>query len=445
MKKIIFYSSIIMVNLFIGISVYILLENNQKKTFDNYSNIIDSKLDTSIKSANESINSANESINLVKKSIDTSNTLISNLNKEKLSVEKTLLNKESELLKIKSDLLDSKQKVIETNSKINLLEEKDKRLSAEIALETEKTKRIQNEFLSLKDKNNLLESTSKKYDNLSTQINNQKTKIDNIIIPIDNISSNSERIKNLESIPSTDQWPIIISSVKPSVVRIESPIGNKCSGFIFDISKFHITPKEDTYYVLTNNHCFKETSSNTYIYNNLKIMINEKEVNYSASLIDKYTNLDIAVLELKSVSDDNTQIEPLTLLSKQLYEKLSIGTEINVLGYPLGVSKLRTTKGVVSAKEMKSGIAGGVRYSLRSIIQTDAAINSGNSGGPIIIISGEVVGMTTSVTRQKSGVVVEGTGYAISSEQLIESISCLTSTSREKYKNSGGTCKYTPN
>jgi S1-C subfamily serine protease len=448
MKKIFFYSSIIIVNLFIGISIYILIDNNQKKTFDNYSDTIDIKLNESINSAKKSIDTSNESINSAKKSIDTSNTIISDLSNEKLSIEKKLLDKESELLKIKSNLFDSEKKIIVSNSQINLLQEKEKRLSAEIAQETEKSKRVQSELSSLHNKNDLLESTSKKYDNLSTKINNQKTIIDNMIIPIDSISSNSERIKNLESIPSpTDQWPVIISSVKPSIVRVESAIGNACSGFIFDISKFHITPKEDTYYVLTNNHCFKQSSTNTYIYNNIKIMINESKTNYSASLIGKYKNIDIAVLEFNDANSNvMSEIEPLHLLSNQLYEKLSIGTEINVLGYPLGVSILRTTKGVVSAKVYKSGIAGGDRYSPRGTIQTDAAINGGNSGGPIIIISGEVVGMTTTVTRQtSSGAVVEGTGYAISSEQLTESISCLTSVSREKHKNSGGTCKYSPN
>ena len=447
MKKIFFYSSIIIVNLFIGISIYILIDNNQKKTFDNYSDTIDIKLNESINSAKKSIDTSNESINSAKKSIDTSNIIISDLSKEKLSIEKKLLNKESELLKIKSNLFDSEKKVIVSNSQINLLQEIEKRLSAEISQETEKSKRVQSELLSLKDKNDLLESTSKKYDSLSTQINNQKTIIDNIIIPIESISSNSERIENLESIPTTDQWPIIISSVKPSIVRVESATGNYCSGFMFDISKFHITPKEDTYYVLTNNHCFKHSSTNTYIYNNIKIMINESTTNYSASLIDKYKNIDIAVLEF-NVANSNSmnEIEPLNLLSNQLYKKLNIGTEINVLGYPLGVSILRTTKGVISAKVYKTGIAGGDRYSSRGTIQTDAAINGGNSGGPIIIISGEVVGMTTSVTRKtSSGAVVEGIGYAISSEQLAESISCLTSVSREKYKNSGGTCKYSPN
>ena len=171
-------------------------------------------------------------------------------------------------------------------------------------------------------------------------------------------------------------------------------------------------------------------------------MINENETIYSASLIDKYSNLDIAILKFIST----TKLTPLKLLSNEDYKAIKIGTEINVLGYPLGVNSLRTTKGVVSAKLIRSGIADGIPYSSRDTIQIDAAINSGNSGGPVIILSGEVIGMTVSVTRQtKSGLAVEGTGYAISSKQLIESVSCLTSTSQDKFLASGGTCKYLPN
>ena len=170
-------------------------------------------------------------------------------------------------------------------------------------------------------------------------------------------------------------------------------------------------------------------------------MVDEKETIYNATLINKYTNLDIAVLKFQS----SNNLDFLKILSDTEYEQVKIGTEINVLGYPLGVNVLRTTKGVVSAKIYKSGIADGIRYSERGTIQTDAAINSGNSGGPVITLSGDVIGMTVTVLRKANGTDVEGTGYAISAEQLNESISCLTPTSRQKFVSNGGICKYLPN
>ncbi len=102
---------------------------------------------------------------------------------------------------------------------------------------------------------------------------------------------------------------------------------------------------------------------------------------------------------------------------------LQPGEQVLAIGSPLGDFRNTVTAGVISALNRSVG-------SMEGLIQTDAAINSGNSGGPLINLSGEVVGLNTLVVRndQFSGTAapIEGLGFAVPStifkgvaEQLI--------------------------
>tara|TARA_Y100001970_G_scaffold5363_1_gene6082 strand:- start:3003 stop:4328 length:1326 start_codon:yes stop_codon:yes gene_type:complete len=441
MQNKIYYSAILIINILIISSGFYFMQNNQKIIFNNYSDTINTKINDTVVSVNESLNKSNQSIKTATETIEKSNLIIKKLNEQKTTLEKTNYETQTELLETKSKLNDEQNKLLKSNYELSSEKEKAKRLEAELSSENEKTKRLEAELSSEKEKNEYLKASAERYDDLSSKIESQNKIIENIQTPNSDIAENTKRISNLESISSTTDWPSVISSAKPSVVRIQNSSNGKCSGFIFDISNLNHSVESDTYYVLTNNHCFPKTESGSRIYNNIKIMVDEKETIYNATLINKYTNLDIAVLKFQS----SKSLDFLKILSNEEYEKVKIGTEINVLGYPLGVNVLRTTKGVVSAKIYKSGIADGMRYSERGTIQTDAAINSGNSGGPVITLSGDVIGMTVTVLRKANGTDVEGTGYAISSEQLNESISCLTPTSRQNFLSDGGKCKYLPN
>ena len=427
MQNKIYYSAILIINIIIIFSGFYFIQINNKNNLNNYSDTINTKINETIFSLNESLSKSNQSIKTATEAIEKSNLTIKKLNEEKTTLEKTNYETQAELLETKSKLKDEQNKLLKSNY--------------ELSSEKEKAKRIEAELKSEKEKTEYLKTSADKYNDLSSKIESQNKIIKNIQTPNSDIAENTKRINNLESISSTRDWPSVISSAKPSVVRIQNSSNGKCSGFIFDISNLNHIVESDTYYVLTNNHCFPKAASGSRIYNNIKIMVDEKETIYNATLINKYTNLDIAVLKFQS----SNNLDFLKILSDTEYEQVKIGTEINVLGYPLGVNVLRTTKGVVSAKIYKSGIADGIRYSERGTIQTDAAINSGNSGGPVITLSGDVIGMTVTVLRKANGTDVEGTGYAISAEQLNESISCLTPTSRQKFVSNGGICKYLPN
>lgn len=94
---------------------------------------------------------------------------------------------------------------------------------------------------------------------------------------------------------------------------------------------------------------------------------------------------------------------------------LKPGETVIAIGSALGDFKNTVTVGVVSALERSLDTGNG--YSLEGMIQTDAAINHGNSGGPLVNLLGQVIGINTAIVRgsNASGDVAEGLGFAIPS------------------------------
>ncbi len=97
------------------------------------------------------------------------------------------------------------------------------------------------------------------------------------------------------------------------------------------------------------------------------------------------------------------------------------GQQVIAVGFPLGSNTAVVTGGIVSRTFFDS--ARGAH-----VVQTDAPLNPGNSGGPLISMStGEAVGITTSVIRESGGISVEGTGYALSSSSIVTILGDLES------------------
>ena len=91
---------------------------------------------------------------------------------------------------------------------------------------------------------------------------------------------------------------------------------------------------------------------------------------------------------------------------------LKPGESVIAIGSPLGNFKNTVTVGVVSATGRSIDTGNG--YQIEDLIQTDAAINHGNSGGPLVNLAGEVIGINTLIVRNTgSGDVAEGLGFAI--------------------------------
>lgn len=148
-------------------------------------------------------------------------------------------------------------------------------------------------------------------------------------------------------------------------------------------------------YVITNAHVIDGASDIT--------VITHDGSEYSATVEGTDTTNDVAVLKVEA-----SGLPAATLGSS---DALAIGDMVVAIGNPLGTLSSTQTVGYVSGKNRDVS----TDNSLISMIQTDAAINSGNSGGPLFNMKGEVVGITTAKYSgtSTSGATIEGIGFAI--------------------------------
>jgi len=149
-------------------------------------------------------------------------------------------------------------------------------------------------------------------------------------------------------------------------------------------------------YILTNNHVVEGTKEVT-------IVLSDGS-EQKATIVGTDIYSDIAVLK----TDGN--VPAVAKLGNS--DVLKPGQSVIAIGSPLGNFKNTVTVGVVSATGRSIDTGNG--YMIEDLIQTDAAINHGNSGGPLVNLAGEVVGVNTLVVRStNSGDVAEGLGFAI--------------------------------
>lgn len=150
-------------------------------------------------------------------------------------------------------------------------------------------------------------------------------------------------------------------------------------------------------YIITNGHVVKDAEEITVVLND------ERE--FDAELIGIDTNTDIAVIKIHSTK--------LPYLSFGNSDDLEVGQWVVAIGNPLGL-QASVTAGVVSAK----GRNGLDLARIEDFIQTDAAINRGNSGGPLLNLNGEVIGMNTAIVTNMGSGGYMGIGFAIPSHMI---------------------------
>ncbi len=131
-------------------------------------------------------------------------------------------------------------------------------------------------------------------------------------------------------------------------------------------------------YILTNSHVVKSARK-------IKVVLSDRR-ELKAELVGADETIDIAVI----------QVEPERLTAAALgnSEDLKMGEIVMAVGSPLGFGG-SVTHGIVSGKGRDTGMMG--QGGIESFIQTDAAVNQGNSGGPLVNLRGEVVGINTAI------------------------------------------------
>lgn len=124
---------------------------------------------------------------------------------------------------------------------------------------------------------------------------------------------------------------------------------------------------------------------------------------YKALLVGQDSSFDIAVLKIDA--------QDLPAVSVGDSDKLKVGEEVVAIGNPLGELTFTMTNGILSALNREINADGNPQ----NMLQTNAAINSGNSGGPLFDMDGNVIGVTSAKYSgtTASGTVIEGLGFAI--------------------------------
>lgn len=165
------------------------------------------------------------------------------------------------------------------------------------------------------------------------------------------------------------------------------------------------------YYVLTNNHVAGSAKQ-------ISIKLNDGRI-FTGTLVGKDERKDIALVSFETKED----VRVAQLGDSDLVQQ---GDICFAMGTPLGYFS-SITQGIVSA----TGRAGTYVNNISDFIQTDAAINQGNSGGPLVNIYGEVIGINTWIASQSGG--SQGLGFAIPINNIKRAIDDFIATGEVTY------------
>lgn len=150
-------------------------------------------------------------------------------------------------------------------------------------------------------------------------------------------------------------------------------------------------------YVVTNDHVIAGASS-------IQVALADKRI-FEATIVGRDSRSDLAVLKI-----DGTDLPFLAFAAR---DAADVGDWVLALGNALGLEGGPTvTVGIISAVGRTVRTASGL--TLTDLIQTDAAINEGNSGGPLVNLQGEVVGINTTILAEAQGI-----GFAINSDAVL--------------------------
>ncbi|MCI8518604.1 MAG: trypsin-like serine protease [Clostridia bacterium] len=195
----------------------------------------------------------------------------------------------------------------------------------------------------------------------------------------------------------------VAAKILPSIVGIQIEFGvNSFFGASTQTATGSGIIISEDGYILTNNHVVSGNSSSSYYEitgaKSVKVTLYNDEAVYDAEIVGKDDQTDLAVIKINK--------DGLTKATLGNSESVQVGEFAMAVGCPLGLNTT-VTSGIISAVNRTVNTSDGGKY---VAIQTDAAINSGNSGGALVNSKGEVIGINT---LKLSGTGIEGIGFAI--------------------------------
>ncbi len=215
-----------------------------------------------------------------------------------------------------------------------------------------------------------------------------------------------ETSDNPESPPG--RFAKVAAAVADSVVTVEATSdseGSQGSGVVVD----------GRGYIVTNNHVISEAATNPSQYKMTVVFNDGKEV--PANLVGRDPKTDLAVLKVDNV--DN-----LSVARFGDSDKLTVGEEVIAAGAPLGL-RSTVTQGIISALHRPVPLSGEGSDTDTVIdgVQTDASINHGNSGGPLINMNSDVIGINTAGKSLSDS--ASGLGFAIPVNEVKQVVASL--------------------
>ena len=266
-------------------------------------------------------------------------------------------------------------------------------------------------FLNNKNKTETAEQTisSEELTVLQSQISDLQTRLTEL-----DSRQSTGHIEAMETEVSS-QITRVVEEVAPAVVTITAVIPGSMTYFGFRTSDSTsmgsgVIISEDGY-ILTNNHVISDGREYYAELANGTVL--------QAKLISADSFSDLAVLKVEG------EVPAVAKLGNS--DLLKAGETAIAIGSPLGNFKNTVTVGVISATGRFLESSNG--YQMENLIQTDTAINQGNSGGPLVNLAGEVIGINVMIVRGSSysSATAEGLGFAIPSntaklisEQIIQ-------------------------
>ena len=193
--------------------------------------------------------------------------------------------------------------------------------------------------------------------------------------------------------------PEIVEKTADSVVEITTETvqtGTMLQQYISSGAGSGVIVTEDGY-IITNHHVIENATSITVTLHNGE--------SYPATLVGLDNQLDVALLKIEASG--------LTPASIGTSSDLLVGQTVVAIGNPLGQLGGTVTQGILSAKDRNITLDG----ETMTLLQTDAAVNPGNSGGGLFDAQGNLIGL---VVAKSSGDDVEGLGFAIPIDNVVE-------------------------
>lgn len=251
--------------------------------------------------------------------------------------------------------------------------------------------KLQYDFNTLSNKIETLQTdVNSKINSLTSSILSTKKDVQTLSSEIGSIDQEFEELgqelDKVKASASEDFSKIIENSVK-SVVTIRTDI-SQGTGFII----------EEKGYIVTNQHVMEKATA--------AVVYTSDGESHRVQLIGENSELDVALLKIEGNYNE---------LELGNSNKIEVGQKVIAIGNPLGL-QFSVSEGIISGVH-RPGPKGGEFY-----IQTDAALNPGNSGGPLINKQGEAIG----INNFKIGT-AESLGFALESNKLEDIVNDITS------------------